>query len=205
MSLDYFASGSYSANVNEKRQISIPYSLKPDLICQILANPDKNGEVRYKDAVSLTFIAKGCIGVYPKDLLEKKFRDAIDSREAKIAEYKNRRTEEELVFDALEAQVGSEDEAAACDKRIKALNKQIGRLSAEIKNLKKRLRNVKTVSVEPNGRMVLDAELAAKAGIGPGAVRVIGQGQYLEIWDTDAYEAEFPEDDDYSVSDETFR
>ena len=85
------------------------------------------------------------------------------------------------------------------------MHKQIGRLSAEIKNLKKRLRNVKTVSVEPNGRMVLDAELAAKAGIGPGAVRVIGQGQYLEIWDTDAYEAEFPEDDDYSVSDETFR
>jgi MraZ protein len=63
-------------------------------------------------------------------------------------------------------------------------------MSAEARELKRHLYgNSTTMELDSAGRVMLPPKFAAHAGIGK-EVTVIGAGDYLELWDRDAYDAQ---------------
>lgn len=191
-----------------KLQLSIPYSVKRGLICQVAANPGKNGEERFKDSVDQMYLSKGCLALFPHDLLLAQFRSFMDKRKEKLTALDARISEEGIAIrglkyklDAMESSgAASKEEIAELKKEIitreanlTALNDETDLIYDELDEKDEELGNVKAATVEPNGRMILDPELAEKAHLKAGVVNVFGRGDHLEIWDRDVYNSRFPE------------
>lgn len=194
---------SEEAKQGEKLQISIPATLRLNLICQVPASPDKYGVARYRDSVYQTFMAPGCIGIYPRDLLDKEFQDRRNEYRAVMASLRSRESEARIRLTELKVQISLLGEAAgdlenemiACQAKLTAYTEETKFLKGKLKKLEEGMNDVKDATVEPSGRMMLDPELLKRTGIGPGAAHVLGQGNHLEIWSEDAYKAAFLAED----------